>query len=260
LWEAAVTDGVSYTIGEVAAMAHVSVRTLHHYDGVGLLSPRFRSDAGYRRYTEADVERLHQILFYRELGFSLDRIADVLRSGDPRSHLEEQRRLLRDQLARVQAMVSAVDHALEALDMGTSLTPEERFQVFGDFKPEEHDAEARERWGGTEAFAESQRRTARYSKEDWRRIMAEAGEMTAAVKEAMLGGAAPTSVPVMDLAERHRNHISRWFYECSREVHRGLGEMYVSDPRFALTYESQAPGLAAYMRDAIAANAARSDA
>ena len=99
------TDGVNYTIGEVAALAHVSVRTLHHYDEIGLLSPRLRTDAGYRRYTAADIERLHQILFYRELGFPLERIADVLKNGDARRHLETQRRLLGEQLARVQAMV-----------------------------------------------------------------------------------------------------------------------------------------------------------
>lgn len=248
---------VSYTVGEMAALGQVSVRTLHHYDEIGLLSPRLRTAAGYRRYTEADVERLHQILFYRELGFSLDRIADVLNRGDARQHLEEQRRLLGEQLARTQAMVSAVDRALEAYDMGTPLTAKERFEVFGTFKPEEHEAEVRERWGGTAAFEESQRRTSRYSKDDWTRITSEAREINAALKDAMLSGATPASTPVMDLAERHRQHISRWFYECSRERHRGLGEMYVTDPRFTAVYESVAPGLAAYMRDAIVANAKR---
>jgi DNA-binding transcriptional MerR regulator len=251
------TDGVNYTIGEVAALAHVSVRTLHHYDEIGLLSPRLRTDAGYRRYTAADIERLHQILFYRELGFPLERIADVLKNGDARRHLETQRRLLGEQLARVQAMVSAVDRALEAYDMETPLTAAERFEVFGTFKPEEHEAEVRERWGGTEEFAESQRRVARYSKEDWTRIMAEAGDIHAALKAAMLDGATAVSATAMDLAERHRQHISRWFYECSLEIHCGLGDMYVNDPRFAATYESLAPGLAAYLRDAIVANAKR---
>jgi len=120
-----------------------------------------------------------------------------------------------------------------------------------------HAEEAERRWGGTPEFTESQRRTAAYEKDDWERIRAEAADVSARFAALMAAGAAATGTDAMDLAEEHRQHISRWFYECSFDIHRGLGTMYVDDPRFAANYESVATGLAAYIRDAIHANAAR---
>ena len=158
---------------------------------------------------------------------------------------------------RLKAMVGAVDKALEAHIVGISLTPEERSQVFGDFVPEDHDAEAQERWGATPAYAESQRRVAKYTKADWLRLKEEAAAITADLADTMRNGAPPGSVRAMDLAERHRQHLSRWFYDCNHEMHRGLGEMYVADPRFTSHFEAVAPGLAVYLRDAIVANADR---
>jgi hypothetical protein len=117
--------------------------------------------------------------------------------------------------------------------------------------------EAEQRWGGTPEFAESQRRTAAYQEDDWERIKSEADDVSARFAALMSAGAAADSTEAMDLAEEHRRHISRWFYDCSSDIHRGLGTMYVDDPRFAANYESVATGLAAYIRDAIHANASR---
>ncbi|GAA2373605.1 TipAS antibiotic-recognition domain-containing protein [Nonomuraea africana] len=116
--------------------------------------------------------------------------------------------------------------------------------------------EAAERWGGTDAWAESQRRTASYGEEDWRRCMAESGEISARLAALMRSGVAASSREATDLAEEHRLHISRWFYECTPEIHRGLGEMYVADPRFTATIDEAAPGLAEYLRAAILSNTA----
>jgi len=249
---------VSYTVGQLAALAHVTVRALHHYDEIGLLTPTGRTDAGYRRYSERDVERLQQVLFYRELGFPLDRIAALLDGEtDPAAHLRTQRRLLTERIARLQAMVSAIDQTMEANEMGLRLKPEERFEVFGDFVPEDHEAEARARWGSSPAFDESQRRAAKYSKDDWLQLKKEAGDIVEGLAAAMGAGVSADNVEAMDLAERHRQHITRWFYNCSYEIHRGLGEMYVTDPRFTTHYDAAAPGLAVYVRDAILANARR---
>ena len=249
---------MSYTVGQLAALAHVTVRALHHYDEIGLLTPTGRTDAGYRRYSERDVERLQQVLFYRELGFPLDRIAALLDGEtDPAAHLRTQRRLLTERIARLQAMVSAIDQTMEANEMGLRLKPEERFEVFGDFVPEDHEAEARARWGSSPAFDESQRRAAKYSKDDWLQLKKEAGDIVEGLAAAMGAGVSADNVEAMDLAERHRQHITRWFYNCSYEIHRGLGEMYVTDPRFTTHYDAAAPGLAVYVRDAILANARR---
>jgi DNA-binding transcriptional MerR regulator len=250
----------THTVGAVARMAGVTVRTLHHYDEIGLLSPSGRSDAGYRRYGDADLDRLQRILFYRELGFALDEIRTVMTDGDAdaSAHLRRQHAMLLDRIARLKRMAAAVEKALEARTMGIRLTPEERFEVFGEFDPGQYGAEIEERWGDTDAFREARRRTASYTTDDWKRMGAESRENTERLAAAMRAGLAADSTEAMDAAEEHRQHISRWFYDCTSEIHLGLGEMYVADPRFRANYETVAPGLAEYLRDAIAANAARS--
>jgi hypothetical protein len=146
---------------------------------------------------------------------------------------------------------------MEAHQMNIPLTPEERLEVFGSFDPDEHAAEAQDRWGGTDAYGESARRTKRYTKADWLRIKAEGEAATRAVAEAMAAGLPPDSVEAMDGAEAHRRQIDGAFYPCSYEMHTGLAEMYLADPRFTANYEAIAPGLAQYLHDAIVANAAR---
>ena len=246
-------------VGEVAALAGVTVRTLHHYDRIGLLSPSDRTAAGYRRYTPSDLDRLHQVLVYRELGFPLEEVASLLDdpAADPAEHLRRQHRLLRDRLERTRAMVAAVEKEMEARSMGISLTPEEKFELFGEHYSEDYEREAEERWGDTEAWAQSQRRTAAYSKDDWVRIKAEAADVERRFAEAMRSGVPADSEPAMAIAEEHRQHIGRWFYDCPPGMHAGLGRMYVEDERFAANYERIAPGLARYVSTAVQANAAR---
>ncbi|RJL23604.1 TipAS antibiotic-recognition domain-containing protein [Bailinhaonella thermotolerans] len=134
-----------------------------------------------------------------------------------------------------------------------NLTPEERAEIFGDHDPEQYADEARERWGDTDAYRESQRRAASYTKQDWRRIQEEATEITEGLAALLRAGVPADSAEATALAERHREHISRWFYECSPEFHRCLADTYVSDPRFTATYDQTAPGLARYVHDAIKA-------
>jgi DNA-binding transcriptional MerR regulator len=250
---------MSHTVGAVARMAGITVRTLHHYDEIGLLTPSGRSGAGYRRYGDADLERLQRILFYRELGFGLDQIRDVMTDGaaPATDHLRRQHALLVDRIGRLQRMAAAVEKAMEAHTLGISLTPEERFEVFGDFNPDQHAAEVEERWGDTDAYRESTRRAARYTKADWERIKAQGQAAIEQVVAAMRAGLPADSTHAMDGAEAHRRQIDDAFYPCSYEIHVGLAEMYLADPRFTATYEKIAPGLAQYLHDAIKANAAR---
>lgn len=250
---------MGYSVGQVAGFAGVTVRTLHHYDEIGLLAPGERSHAGHRRYDDADLDRLQQILFYRELGFPLDEVAALLDEpeADPRAHLRRQHELLTARIEKLQKMAAAVEHAMEARTMGINLTPEEKFEVFGDKDPEEHAEEAERRWGGTETYAESQRRTARYTKDDWKRMQAEVASWGERYDALMAAGERPDGVRAMDMAEEHRQHITKWFYTCTYEIHRGLGDMYVADERFKAFYDSMRPGLSEHLRDAITANAAR---
>ena len=253
---------MDYSVGQVARLAKVTVRTLHHYDEVGLLSPGGRTPSGYRRYDEADLDRLQQILFYRELGFSLDDIAAVLDDPGttPSEHLRRQHRLLTDRIARLQEMAAAVEKAMEARKMGINLTPEEKFEIFGENYSEDYETEAEQRWGGTDAWKQSQQRAAQYSKEDWIRIKAQQDDLNRRLAEAMAAGVTPDSEQAMALAEEHRRQIADQFYDCPHTLHRCLGEMYVSDPRFTETYDKIRPGLAQWLRDAILANADRANA
>lgn len=249
-----------YTVGQLAGLAGVTVRTLHHYDRIGLLEPEERSgSASYRRYGPGSVERLHRILSYRELGLSLDDIAALLDDTgvDRLAHLRRQERLLRDRIGRLEEMVAAVHLMIEAEHMDLELTPEERFELFGDFDFDGYAAAARERWGETEAYREARRRTAGYRAADWRAIRSEAGDIEAELATVLSAGEPADGERAMDLAERHRAHIGRWFYECSPEAHRRLGELYVADWRFTKHFEEVAAGLAEFFRDAIVANAER---
>ncbi|MER6264521.1 MerR family transcriptional regulator [Streptomyces sp900105245] len=250
---------MSYSVGQVAGFAGITVRTLHHYDEIGLLVPSERTYAGHRRYNDADLDRLQQILFFRELGFPLDEVAALLDDpdADPRAHLRRRHELLTVRIEKLQKMAAAVEHAMEARTMGINLTPEERFEVFGDFDPDQHAAEAEERWGGTEAYWQSRRRTASYTKEDWKRINEEMGAIHGRMADLLAEGVPAGSAAAMDVAEEHRRFITRAYYDCPHEMHACLGEMYVADERFTATYEAVRSGLAGYLRDAIVANTAR---
>jgi MerR family transcriptional regulator, thiopeptide resistance regulator len=129
--------------------------------------------------------------------------------------------------------------------------------VFGDQPLGEWADEAEQRWGETDAFGESQRRTALYTKQDWERIKAESADINAGFAELMRAGQPADSVSAMAVAEAHRTHIDRWFYPLPYSMHRNLAGMYLQDPRFMATYERQATGLAQYVHDAIIANADR---
>jgi DNA-binding transcriptional MerR regulator len=251
------TDG--YSVGEVARIAKVTVRTLHHYDRIGLLSPGGRTPAGYRRYQEGDLVRLQQILFYRALEFSLDEVAAILDDpqSSPRDHLRRQHALLKERIRRLEELAEAVEHAMEAEKMGIQLTAEEKFELFGPDYDEAWEQEAEQRWGDTDAWRESQRRTGSYGKEDWQRIQLEADALNERIGAAVRAGEAPDSPAAMDLAEEHRQHIRANFYDCGYEIHRGIAGLYTGDPRFTATLDKVAPGLARWLHEAILANATR---
>jgi DNA-binding transcriptional MerR regulator len=250
---------MAWTVGEVARTAKVSVRALHHYDALGLLVPSERSAAGYRLYGVEDLERLQQVLFFRELGFALEDIRGIMSDPlfDRRAALDAQRSLLAEKARRTTGMLAAIDRSLRALDEGVPMDEKEMFEVFGDFDPKDYEAEVMQRWGSTDAYSESARRAKRYTKEDWERFRAESDANGRALVEALERGLPPGDPAVMDLAEEARLLIDRWFYPCSHEMHVGLAEMYIADPRFTATYEKMHEGLARFVHEAIEANAAR---
>ena len=186
---------MGYSIGKVARIARVTVRTLRHYDEMGLLHPSGRLDSGYRSYSAEDLERLQRILCYRQLGFPLDTVKALLDdpNTDPLEHLRRQRALLNERIDALRQMVATVEKIMEARTMGINLEPDELLEVFGDTDPTEHSEEAEQNWGDTDAWAESQRRVSTYTKEDWLRMRAENAALMADIAAARAEGARPTA-------------------------------------------------------------------
>ena len=256
--------GRAYQVKEVASIAGVSVRTLHHYDEIGLLVPSGRTDAGYRLYGSDDLLRLQQILIGRELGMPLEEIKRSLDdpSFDRRAALVRQRQELAARAERTAAMLRAVDAALAALtdDGGRTMkdmTREEITKLFDGFDPTDHQDEVEERWGKTEAYAESARRTSKYTKADWERYKAESHAIMSSAAELFGAGAPADGDEAKAVAEQHRLSIDRWFYPCAPGMHAGLADMYEADARFAESIDRYAPGLTSWLSAAIRANARR---
>jgi MerR family transcriptional regulator, thiopeptide resistance regulator len=247
------------TVGQVAHRLGLTVRTLHHYDEIGLLVPSGRSGAGYRLYAEDDITRLQHVVVYRRLGFALEEIAFLLDdpAADVADHLRRQRAAVTSRLEEMRDLVTAIDRALEQQMSGSRLTRQEQRELFGEGFSDDYAQEAERRWGDREVWAQSRARTARYTKEDWLQVRAEAEASGEAFAAALRDGVPADSDVAMDLAEQARDHIVRWFYDCSHEIHRGLAQLYLDDPRFRRGYDDRAPGLARYVHDAIVANCAR---
>jgi DNA-binding transcriptional MerR regulator len=247
------------TVGAVAALTGVSVRTLHHYDHIGLVVPNVRTPAGYRGYTDADVERLHLVLVYRSVGLPLDEIRALLDdpSADVLEHLRRQHRLLLDQADRLQHTIKAVEELMNAHRQGIQLTAEEQIEIFGSTAfSEEYAAEAEERWGETDAWKQSQQRVSRLSKEDWIAIKADGDALLEALAQAKRNNVEPGSDAANALAARHRASIER-FYDCGDEMHRNLVQMYLADERFTRYYDDVEPGLTQFVHDIVVTSMVR---
>jgi len=246
-----------YKVAQVAELAGVTVRTLHHYDAIGLLSPE-RTNAGYRAYTDTDILRLQQILVGRELGLPLEAIKAMLDdpSQDRLALLTRQRSELQQRLNVTQTMIRSIDRAIEKLndESRRPMTIDEIKELFDGFDPDAHEAETKARWGDTAAYKESARRTGSYSKEDWARYKNENAELMAEFGKAIDEQCSAESATAIALAERHRKLIDRWFYPCSHSMHRQLANMYEQDERFAKSFDEFREGLATYLVAAIRAN------
>ena len=244
------------TVGAVAALTGVSVRTLHHYDHIGLVVPSVRTPAGYRGYTDADIERLHLVLVYRSVGIPLEEIRALLDDpgADVVEHLRRQHQLLLEQADRLQHTIKAVEELMNAHRSGIQLTAQEQVEIFGTTAfSEEYAMEAEKRWGDTDAWRQSQQRVSQLSKDDWIAIKAEGDALLEALAQAKRDGVEPGSEAANALAARHRASIER-FYDCGEEMHRNLVQVYLADERFTRYYDDVEPGLAQFVHDIVFAS------
>ncbi|WOV87213.1 MerR family transcriptional regulator [Sporosarcina oncorhynchi] len=231
-------------VKQMAALSGVSVRTLHHYDEIGLLVPDTLTEAGYRVYSDDNVATLQQILFFRELGFPLKKIIELLKSPtfDRLEAFELQRNMLMAKRVQLDTMIETIDKTLQFERGEREMTNEEKFKGF-DFDSNPYEQEARERWGN-EAVDKANKNVAGFGKdgqEEMNRIY---------FKLAELRQTDPKSVGAQEA-------IGEW-YTCvnkmgdySLEAFAGLGEMYVADERFMKNIDKFGEGLAEFMRDAM---------
>ncbi|HWI61065.1 MAG TPA: MerR family transcriptional regulator [Symbiobacteriaceae bacterium] len=241
---------MAYTVKAVAELAGISIRTLHHYDEIGLLKPAQTSASGYRLYTDSDLERLQQVLFFKELDFGLTEIRAIVDSPDfdRRQALLQHRELLLQKRDRVKKLIESVDKTLNAMERGISM---EKKDMFEGFDHSQYEQEAEQRWGQSEEYKESARRTKKYTKADWDQIKQEGAEVYEGLVSVM--DRDPADPEVQEWVRRHHEQINKWFYKCSLEIYRNLGIMYVADERFTANIDKYAPGLSVFLRDAMAA-------
>lgn len=244
-----------FSIGEVAQATGLTHRALRYYDAIGLVQPSLRQANGYRCYRRNDLLRLHEVCLYRDLGLSLNEIAEIIANDGQRTlRLSEQLSRLREKHARQANQIRAVEAALEASKK--EQTSMQIHDMFNGFDPADHEDEARERWGQSDAWAESQRRTKGYSEQDWKDIKEEWRQIYASLFALLEAGAAPQSPAVQEQVEAHRLLIDRRFYPCPVETHLGLADLYESDPRFAKNINKHGEGLAIFLVAGIRASAA----
>ena len=242
------------SIGSLSRLSGVSIRALHHYDQIGLLQPSEVAASGYRYYDDAAIERLWQILFYRELDFPLGDIGEILSSPafDKNRALKEHLSLLTQKRERLDRLIDLVSNAMKG----------EQNMEFKEFDTSEIDAlreqyaeEAKARWGNTEAYRESAKRAAKWTEADKKRLEAQSGEIFSGF--AALVGTDPADAGVQALVTRWKAFISESYYDCTDEALACLGQMYVEDERFTKNLDKFGAGTAKLMSDAIAVYCAK---
>jgi DNA-binding transcriptional MerR regulator len=240
----------AYTIHQAATLARVSVRTLHHYDQIGLLRPKERSQAGYRLYRHPDLLRLQQILFYRELDVPLEDIRRILDQPgfDPLDALEDHRRMLQARQERLTRLLHTIDKTIHHLKEDTMpLTDEELYEGLTPEQRERYDREAQEMYD-PQIMVESARRLRKLTKAQWQAVKEEGGAITLQIANLM--DRTPSDPQVQQAVAHHYAHLDH-FYSPTPEIYRGLAEHYVSHPEFHAFYEKVKPGLAEFMQQAM---------
>lgn len=247
------TRSKTYKVKQVAKITGVSIRTLHYYDEIGLLVPFGRSQAGYRLYNDDNLLRLQQILIGRSLGLALEEIRLSLDDDrfDYAKSLQRQRAQLVDRLGQTHQMIAAIDQTLSGLE-----GPKPRLDftaIFDGFNPRDYDEEAAARWAQTDAYRESALRTKSYKHADWTSMKLELASIWQDAAQAMQNGELADSETALEIADRHREHICRWFYHLTPEAHSKLADMWEADDRFRSNIDKFGDGLTPWVAAAVRA-------
>ena len=241
----------AHTVHQLASLAGISVRTLHHYDHIGLLTPSARSAAGYRLYGTSDLLRLQQILLFKELDLPLEEIRRILDDPgfEPVRALVQHRRTLELRAERLARLLHTIGRTIARLtEVDMSLTDEELYEGLPKEQVDRWKREVDERYDPT-LVAESNRRVHAMSKEQWNGVKAEGDAISRRMAELM---GRPADDPEVQATIARQHAWIENFYPCSAEMFQGLGQHYAEHPEFRANYDKYHPDLADFMRDAMA--------
>lgn len=246
---------MEYTVQKLGKMAGISTRTLRYYDEIGILKPARINSSGYRIYGEAEVNKLQQILFYRELGVSLEKIKDIIYSPsfDSINALREHREKLLEKRKQLDILIDNVEKTIAASEGRITMTDNEKFEGFKqkliDENEKKYGKEVREKYGD-EQVEKSNKKLKSMTKEQYEKAEKLSSDILKTLKEAYKTGD-PAGELAQKTADMHKQWLDLFWDSYSKEAHAGLAQMYVDDERFRAYYDKDQPGLAAFLRDAI---------
>jgi DNA-binding transcriptional MerR regulator len=237
-------------VKEVADLVGISVRTLHYYDEIGLLTPEETTESGYRLYSDENLETLQQILFFKELGFPLKKIKEIINSPsfDRHEALVLQRKMLLEKRKRLDKMIATIEKTIQHMKGEIQMTNKEKFEGF-DFSHNPYEQEARELWGD-EAVDKANAKLGNMTKEEQEAMTKEMNSIYQ--KLASLRNGSPESDEAQAAIKEWYDFLNNNFGNYSLEAFKGLGQMYVDDVRFTKNIDQFGEGLAKFMRDAMA--------
>ncbi|NWQ44409.1 MerR family transcriptional regulator [Bacillus sp. EB106-08-02-XG196] len=246
---------MEYTIQKLASLAGVSTRTLRYYDEIGILKPARINSSGYRIYGQEEVNTLQQILFYRELGVGLDSIKDIVTapSFDRAKALREHREKHLEKKERLDLLIANVDKTIALTEGRITMSNKEKFEGFKKKMVEDNEKkygkEIREKYG-KESVEASNAKVMNMTEEQYQEVTALAEQLHTTLAEAFKSGD-PEGELAQKAADLHKQWLTYYWKEYSKEAHAGLAQMYVDDERFTAYYDKEQPGTAVFLRDAI---------
>lgn len=240
-----------YKVKDIADIVGTSVRTLHHYDDIGLLTPDSVTEKGYRLYSLENLERLQQILFFKELDFNLNEIKEILDNPnfDKKEALNNHKKLLEEKVRRLKRIINTVDNTINNMEEGIAMNEKIMFDGFNSDEINKYKEEVKDKYGKTDAYREYKNKTFNYKKGDWNNLNKEMLDIFKRISDKM--DLDPGSNEVQELVEEWRNYISKNLYNCSKQIFKSLGEMYVCNERFKNNIDKIKYGLAQFLSDAI---------
>jgi len=246
---------MEYTVQKLSQLAGVSARTLRYYDEIGILKPARMSISGYRIYGQSEVNRLQQILFYRELGVRLDQIKEIITapSFDEAKALTQHHQKLLEKREQLDTLIANVEKTIALVEGRDTMKDKEKFEGFKqkiiDQNEETYGQEIRQKYGD-KAVNQSNEKIKGMTPTQLEKLTSLEAEVKETLHAAFLSGD-PAGELAQKAADLHRQWISAYWQTYSKEAHAGLAQMYVDDPRFTAYYDERQPGTAAFLRDAI---------